>query len=411
MSVAMGSEEKHKMKRVRKTFSLSNMQKSGRAALARSRSIDHQIDEERERRQKEVQLLILGGAGSGKSTFIKQLRLHYGDGFPESDRGQFVSSILQNCCNALNVILDMMNEMNVVFEKEDTKRTSADFRKKYPRISLQVILKKFTEDQEDAANEESATLRSHIEITKRLSTLNILNPDKPDVSLLQAVWSDGGVQCCYAQRKKFSDSLSNGEEYFLENMDRICRKNFIPNIQDIMYIRNPTLGVQEHVFSIDNLTYRVIDVAGQKSLRKKWIHFFEGVTAVIFFASLSGYDEVLEEDTSINNLQDSLQAFHEVSHNHFLEKTDFILFLNKRDLFMEKVRKTSIRKCFPTFDGDNQPDTCLKYIREQFLQHKPGHKQVYIHVSCAIDVQMMKDILSNVVDIIVELNLRKAGNF
>jgi hypothetical protein len=38
----------------------------------------------------------------------------------------------------------------------------------------------------------------------------------------------------------------------------------------------------------------VIDVAGQKNQRKKWIHFFEGVTAVIFFTSLSGFDETLE---------------------------------------------------------------------------------------------------------------------
>ena len=41
---------------------------------------------------------------------------------------------------------------------------------------------------------------------------------------------------------------------------------------------------------------RVIDVGGQKSQRKKWIHFFEGVTAVVFFVSLSSYDEFVEED-------------------------------------------------------------------------------------------------------------------
>ena len=44
---------------------------------------------------------------------------------------------------------------------------------------------------------------------------------------------------------------------------------------------------------------RVIDVAGQKSQRKKWIHFFEGVTAVTFFTALSGYCETLEEDPSL----------------------------------------------------------------------------------------------------------------
>ena len=42
--------------------------------------------------------------------------------------------------------------------------------------------------------------------------------------------------------------------------------------------------------------YRIIDVGGQRSQRKKWIHFFEGVTAVVFFASLSSYDEFVEED-------------------------------------------------------------------------------------------------------------------
>ena len=44
---------------------------------------------------------------------------------------------------------------------------------------------------------------------------------------------------------------------------------------------------------------RVIDVAGQKSLRKKWIHFFEGVTAVLFFVALSGFDETVEEEPTL----------------------------------------------------------------------------------------------------------------
>ena len=51
-------------------------------------------------------------------------------------------------------------------------------------------------------------------------------------------------------------------------------------------------------------------------------------------------------------LQDSLQAFHEVTHNHFLEKTDFILFLNKKDIFMERINTTSLSKCFPNYTGN-----------------------------------------------------------
>lgn len=40
----------------------------------------------------------------------------------------------------------------------------------------------------------------------------------------------------------------------------------------------------------------MFDVGGQRSERKKWIHCFEGVTAIIFCASMSDYDLVLAED-------------------------------------------------------------------------------------------------------------------
>jgi hypothetical protein len=41
-----------------------------------------------------------------------------------------------------------------------------------------------------------------------------------------------------------------------------------------------------------------VDVGGQSSERKKWIHCFEDVTAVIFVSSLTEYDLVLDEDDS-----------------------------------------------------------------------------------------------------------------
>jgi guanine nucleotide-binding protein subunit alpha len=40
----------------------------------------------------------------------------------------------------------------------------------------------------------------------------------------------------------------------------------------------------------------MFDVGGQRSERKKWIHCFEDVTALLFLAAISGYDQVLVED-------------------------------------------------------------------------------------------------------------------
>ncbi|KAK6186201.1 hypothetical protein SNE40_008286 [Patella caerulea] len=386
------------------------MSKGGRAALARSRSIDHQIDEDREKKQKEVQLLLLGGAGSGKSTFIKQLQLHYGGGFPESEREIFAEQILKNMTEGLVLIVEQMEVLGIKYERVETQQNTIELLGKHPRVSMKLILSRMAEDEEAALKSQSNT--KNADLSPQMSNLRMGNEfTKSEVDMIQEIWNDAGVQCCYASRHKFGlERLTQGEEYFLENIDRVTRKNYTPTVQDILYIRQPTLGVIENTFEIDNLIYRVIDVAGQKSLRKKWIHFFEAVTAVMFFVPLSGYDEVLEEDTTANCLQDSLQAFHEVSHNHYLEKTDMILFLNKKDLFMQKVKKVSIANCFPAYKGENTPEASLKFIKDQFIQHKPGHKQVYIHVSCAVDVKMMRDILSSVIDIIVEINLRRTQN-
>lgn len=42
---------------------------------------------------------------------------------------------------------------------------------------------------------------------------------------------------------------------------------------------------------------RIVDVGGQKSERRKWIHCFENVIALIYLASLSEYDQCLEENS------------------------------------------------------------------------------------------------------------------
>lgn len=43
----------------------------------------------------------------------------------------------------------------------------------------------------------------------------------------------------------------------------------------------------------------LLDVGGQRSERKKWIHCFEDVTAIFFCVALSAYDLVLREDASV----------------------------------------------------------------------------------------------------------------
>ncbi len=44
---------------------------------------------------------------------------------------------------------------------------------------------------------------------------------------------------------------------------------------------------------------RMVDVGGQRSERRKWIHCFENVTSVMFLVAISEYDQVLYESDEV----------------------------------------------------------------------------------------------------------------
>lgn len=118
------------------------------------------------------------------------------------------------------------------------------------------------------------------------------------------------------------------------------------------------------------MTYKLFDVGGQRSERKKWIHCFENVTALVFLVSLSEYDQMLYEDESVvcsslsssrayvhlrlfikNRMQEALTLFDSICNSRWFVKTSIILFLNKIDLFAEKLPYSPLGNYFPDFTG------------------------------------------------------------
>lgn len=83
---------------------------------------------------------------------------------------------------------------------------------------------------------------------------------------------------------------------FFEDLDRLFSKEFVPTDQDVLRARLRTTGITETHFDLGSLQYRMFDVGGQRSERKKWIHCFENVNALLFLVAISGYDQCLAED-------------------------------------------------------------------------------------------------------------------
>ena len=84
--------------------------------------------------------------------------------------------------------------------------------------------------------------------------------------------------------------------YFFADLDRLFDPTYVPLEQDIVHTRARTIGITETIFHLREHEMLMVDVGGQKSERRKWIHCFQDVTSILFLVSLSGYDQCLIED-------------------------------------------------------------------------------------------------------------------
>jgi guanine nucleotide-binding protein G(i) subunit alpha len=114
---------------------------------------------------------------------------------------------------------------------------------------------------------------------------------------VRGLWRDPGVQAAVGRSREFQ--LNDSAVYYFNAIDRMSDARYMPTDQDILRSRVKTTGITETTFKVGELTYRLFDVGGQRSERKKWIHCFESVTALVFLVSLSEYDQMLYEDESV----------------------------------------------------------------------------------------------------------------
>src|SRR5690606_8635150 len=92
-------------------------------------------------------------------------------------------------------------------------------------------------------------------------------------------------------------------------------------------------------------------VGGQRNERKKWIHCFDNVNAVVFVQALSEYDLKCYEDNTTMRIKESLQLFDEIVNNKVFQNIPILLFFNKVDLFMEKIQERDLTVCFQDYQG------------------------------------------------------------
>lgn len=337
----------------------------------RNEEIEKQIKADKTRMRNEVKLLLLGAGESGKSTILKQMKLIHDSGYAKEDRDSFKEIIFSNTIQSMRVIIEAMERLE---------------------ISL-----------------ADASLKEHAQ--KILDMPNQIEAEVFPSDIAQSIkllWADTGVQECFNRSREYQ--LNDSAKYYFDAIDRISASDYSPTDQDVLRSRVKTTGITETKFQVGDLVYRMFDVGGQRSERKKWIHCFENVTAIIFLVAISAYDQVLVEDESVNRMQEALTLFDSICNSKWFVKTSIILFLNKIDIFKEKLLKSPLNSYFPDFDGGTDYNKACDFFTKKFVSlNQSDVKQVYPHLTCATDTQQIKFVMAAVNDIIIQNNLRESG--
>uniref|UniRef100_A0A8C6SM23 Uncharacterized protein n=1 Tax=Neogobius melanostomus TaxID=47308 RepID=A0A8C6SM23_9GOBI len=308
-------------------------------------------------------LFSTGTGESGKSTFIKQMRIIHGKGYSEEDRKGFTRLIYQNIITAIQALADAMH---VPCPALNPKR--------------------------DVTSPFQALAHRLLQVETHM--VSALEPWQ--VAAIKNVWNDHGVQNCYDRRREYQ--ISDNAQY---DLDRLTAPSYVPTLQDILRVRVNTTGIIEYHFDLSNVIFRMVDVGGQRSERKKWIHCFEDVTSLVFLAALSEYDQVLE-DTKENRLKESMALFRTILSYPWFEDSSTILFLNKTDLLEEKIPRSHLATYFPEFSGKfvySLPHAAKEFILQMYTNLHRGHeKRLYAHYTCATDTDNIKKVFKSVKD-------------
>jgi GTPase SAR1 family protein len=222
---------------------------------------------------------------------------------------------------------------------------------------------------------------------------------------LLSLWRDPKVQeTANDADAKLPIVLLDSAHYWYKHIERILTHDYKPTIKDIIKSRTNTTGIQDIVFEIDGYKFKLTDVGGQRSERKKWISCFQNLTAILFVVALSEYDQNLTEEAGTNRMSESIKLFRGVVGNDALHHVAMILFLNKEDLFSEKIKKSDLKKCFPEYNGpQGDKEAAFEYIKNQFISlNSNPNRKIYTQITVATDIDNIRNAMDSVKDIVID---------
>ncbi|KAJ3921300.1 guanine nucleotide binding protein, alpha subunit [Lentinula edodes] len=252
----------------------------------------------------------------------------------------------------------------------------------------------------------------------------VLNACRTDIMRL---WADRGVKQLLHRRKI---RLEEYPGFFLNDLERVTSLKYIPTDDDVLKARLKTVGVSEYRFQMEVSTgretgtdWRIVDVGGSRSQeslkpdqnqKRGFLFLIMVIDAIIFLAPISGFDQVLSEDRTVNRLEDSVLLWKTVCSNKLLANVDLVLFLNKCDILETKLKAgVRLAKYVKSFgDRANNLETVSKYFRSKFSaihrEYSPNPRKFYAFCTSVTDTATTAGIIASVRDMVIRQHLKQS---
>ena len=298
--------------------------------------IDDQLEKSRVDDKYKHKILLLGAGECGKSTVLKQIKALNKIQPTQDELDQYTMNIRRNCIEAIQTLLLVAGELG---------------------------------DELD-----NIELMEYVEEVLTLELADAIKALTPDLGkTISTLWKDKGIQEVYEKREFFH--LMDSTDYYLNEVERIAESDYVPTEEDMIMTRVRTTGMVTSDIREGVFTYQIVDVGGQRSERRKWIHYFDDVRAIVFLEGLSGYNQVLFEDTSSNRMKESMSLFEDILKMNVFKETPIFVFLNKKDLFETMIVKHPLNKCFPDYDGpEGEQRPALDHIEAKYRDIYTKHR-------------------------------------
>lgn len=346
-----------------KAKSPSSLGSGGGSGLLDEKHMDRRISKSMtlaERQNKRIcKLLILGGGGSGKTTLRKQVSNLYSEGFKDPlVRLGCKETIYHNLIEGVKQTLIGVRALDLEVDSECAQ-------------AIQLLSE--LEEDFDFTGPRLDSVVSALRLTHSHAAVQLVLGEHRSQFQIQ--------ECVVVYWKQFAQNYPEwgGAEAW------------IPSTDDCIRSRIRSSGIVEVEFTHEHQTFKLFDAGGQRAERRKWLHAFDGVTALIFMVSLTEYDEVLFEDTNRNRLEESLEVWDGLVNTSHFADVPVLLFLNKLDLFEETYfKKRAGLNATGLFPGAPPPDApiavAIDWIAQEFRQRlRKPNAAMHVHTLSAVD--------------------------